>query len=120
MSFDPAAKRMSDDELAKLILAPDPAARSPYTARQQLQQATAKFLKDEGATVQLEPGRGKNGTIFVQSGGSQMKGALPPLPSVVVATEHYNRIVRIIKKGIPVTLEIEVQARFTEDDLQGF
>jgi len=127
ISFDPAAARMSDDELAKLVLAPDPAARSPYAARmeeymarQQLEQAVTMFLKDEGATVQLGPGRGKNGTIFVRSGGSQMKGALLPLPSVVVATEHYNRIVRILKKGVPVTLEIEVQARFTEDDLQGY
>lgn len=127
ISFDPAASRMTDDELAKLVLAPDPGAKSPfaarmeeYQARQQLQQAIAKFIKDEGAAVQLEPSRGKDGTVFVQGGGSQMKGAQAPLPSVVVSAEQYNRIVRILKKSVPVTMEIEVQAGFTEDDTQGY
>ncbi len=127
ISFDPAASRLSDDELKKLVLAPEPGARSPfaarmeeYQARQQLQQAVAKFLKDEGAAVQLEPGRGKNGTLYVQGGGSQMQGAQMPLPSVVVSTEQYNRIVRILQKNVPVTMEVEVQARFTEDDPQGY
>jgi Zn-dependent M28 family amino/carboxypeptidase len=91
-----------------------------FMARQQLQQAVTKFLKDEGAAVLLEPSRGKDGTIFVQSGGSQSKTAPEPLPSVVVSVEQYNRIVRILQKNVPVTMEIEVQARFTEDDLQGY
>jgi hypothetical protein len=127
ISFDPVASRLTDDELKKLALAPEPGARSPFAARmeefmarQQLQQAVTKFLKDEGAAVLLEPSRGKDGTIFVQSGGSQSKTAPVPLPSVVVSVEQYNRIVRILQKDVPVTMEIEVQARFTEDDLQGY
>lgn len=126
ISFDPAASRLSDEDLRKLVLAPEPGARSPYAARmaemaaqQQLQQAINKFLQAEGAGVVLEPSRGKDGTVFVGSGGSRMKGAVMPLPSVVVAVEHYNRIARILQKGIPVEMEVEVQARFTEDDLPG-
>ena len=42
-----------------------------------------------------------------------------PLPAIAIATEHYNRIVRILQKDVPVTLEVEVQARFTADDLPG-
>jgi carboxypeptidase Q len=49
-----------------------------------------------------------------------MKGAAMPLPSVVVAIEHYNRIARILQKDIPVELEVEVQARFTDDDQPGY
>ena len=127
ISFDPAASRLTDDELKKISLAPDPGGRPPYAARmeefmarQQLQQAVSKFIKDEGAAVCLEPSRGKDGTIFVQSGGSQGKTAPIPLPSIVVSTEQYNRIVRILRKDVPVTLEIDFQARFTEDDLQGY
>jgi carboxypeptidase Q len=127
ISFDPAASRLTDDELKKLALAPEPGARSPFAARmeefmarQQLQQAVNKFLKEEGAAVTLEPSRGKDGTVFVQSGGSQIKDAPIPLPAVVVSSEQYNRIVRIIQKEVPVTMEVEVQARFTSDDLQGY
>jgi carboxypeptidase Q len=127
ISFDPAASRHSEDELKKLAMAPEPGARPAFAARmeemmarQQLQQAVSKFLKDEGAAVLLEPSRGKDGTVFVASGGSQAKGAAAPLPSVVVSVEQYNRIVRILQKEVPVSLEVEVQARFTEDDLQGY
>jgi hypothetical protein len=127
ISFDPSASRLSDEDLKKLELAPLPGAApavparmQEMMARRQLQQAVSKFLKDEGAAVILEPSRGKNGTVWVQSGGSQSKDAPPPLPQVVVSAEQYDRIIRILKKKIPVTLEIEVEARFTDDDLQGY
>jgi carboxypeptidase Q len=128
ISFDPAASRLSEDDLKKLVLAPEPGARSPYATRlaemvaqQQLQQAVTKFLQDEGAGVVLEPSRGgKDGTVFVSSGGSRAKGAAMPPPAVVVALEHYNRIARILQKDIPVAMEVEVQARFTDDDQPGY
>jgi carboxypeptidase Q len=126
ISFDPMASRLLDSDLEKLVLAPEPGARRPMSpqmqdmaARQQLQQAVNKFLKEEGAGVTLEPGRGKDGTVFVASGGSRAKGAEMPVPAIVIATEQYNRIVRILQKDVPVELEVEVQARFTADDLPG-
>jgi carboxypeptidase Q len=126
ISFEPGASRLLDADLQKLMLAPEPGARRPgaspmadQLARQQLQQAMAKFLKTEGVGVILEPGRGKDGTVFVASGGVRMKGAETPAPAIAVATEQYNRIVRILQKDVPVTLEVEVQARFTADDLPG-
>jgi hypothetical protein len=126
ISFDPMATRLTDADLAKLLLAPEPFARRPANpqmqdmmARQQVQQAIAKMLKAEGVGVIVEPGRGKDGTVFVSSGGSRTKGAEMPAPSIVIATEQYNRIVRILQKGVPVTLEVEVQARFTADDQPG-
>jgi len=127
ISFDPAASRYSEDDLKKLVLAPEPGARSPYAARmaemmaqRQLQQEVTKFLQAEGAGVVLETSRGKDGTVFVGSGGSRTKGAAMPLPTVVVAAEHYNRIARILQKDIPVAMEVEVQARFTDDDQPGY
>ncbi len=127
ISFDASASRLSDEDLRKLALAPEIGARSPYAdrmqefmARRQLEAAMTKFLKDEGAAVLLEPSRGKDGTLFVQSGGTASKDAPPVLPAVVVSIEQYNRIVRILDKQVPVEMEVEVQARFTSDDLQGY
>jgi hypothetical protein len=126
ISFDPMASRLLETDLQRLLLAPEPGVRRPASpqmqdaaARQQLQQATTKLLKAEGAGVILEPSRGKFGTVFVGSGGSRAKNAEMPLPAIAVAVEHYNRIVRILQKDIPVMLEVEVQARFTADDLPG-
>jgi carboxypeptidase Q len=127
ISFEPMALRLLETDLDKLMLAPEPGGRrvmSPQMqdmmARRQLQQAIGKFLKAEGAGVVVEPGRGKFGTVFVSSGGSRVKGAEMPLPAIAIANEHYNRIVRILQKDIPVTMEVEVQARFTADDLPGY
>ena len=127
ISFEPMASRLQPADLEKLLLAPEPGAgRRPGSpppaemmARAQLQQAVNKLLKAEGVGVIVEPGRGKFGTVYVSSGGSRMKNAEMPAPAVVIAAEQYNRIVRILQKGIPVELEIEVQARFTADDLPG-
>jgi carboxypeptidase Q len=127
ISFDPMARRTSDEDLKKLEMAPEPGAKPAYAgrmeemmARQVLQVAIRKFLKDEGAGVALEPSQGKDGTVFVASGGSQLLTAGMPVPQVAVAVEHYNRMVRILKKNLPVTLEIEIQAAFSESDPKGY
>ncbi len=126
ISFDPMASRYTETELEKLMLAPDPFVRRPQNpqmqdmmARQQVQREIAKMLKAEGVGVIVEPGRGKFGTVFVSSGGSRSKGAEMPVATIAIAAEQYNRIVRILQKNVPVTLEVEVQARFTADDLPG-
>jgi carboxypeptidase Q len=126
ITFEPMATRLLETDLDKLMLAPEPGFRrlmSPQMrdrmARQQLQQAITKFLKAEGASVVVDPGRGKFGTVFVSSGGSRAKDAEMPLPAIAVATEQYNRIVRILQKDLPVMMEVEIQASFTADDLPG-
>ena len=126
ISFDPMASRISGPDLEKLLLAPEPGVRRPQSpqmqdmmARQQVTLAIQKMLKAEGAGVLIDPGRGKFGTVFVSSGGSRTKSAEMPVPAIAIATEQYNRIVRILQKNVPVVLEVEVQARFTADDQPG-
>lgn len=48
------------------------------------------------------------------------KDAPEVVPQVVVAAEHYNRIVRMIKKGSPVQLEVDIACRYHDDDLMSF
>ena len=40
--------------------------------------------------------------------------------SFIFAAEHYNRIMRILEKDIPVELEIEVRATYSDTDLSGY
>jgi carboxypeptidase Q len=74
-----------------------------------------KFLVDEGVLVVLSSGSNADGgTVFAQAAGSQdPKDPIPP-PSVALTPEHYNRIARLLEKKQPVTLEFDIQARFTE------
>lgn len=48
------------------------------------------------------------------------KDAPEIVPQVVMAVEHYNRIVRMLQKGAPVELEIDIAARYFADDLMSY
>jgi carboxypeptidase Q len=69
-------------------------------------------LKAEGVGVTIEPNIGEHGTLFVT--GRDM-GA-NAVPSIILASEHYNLIARMLQQKIPVKLAIEIQATFNEDD----
>ncbi len=94
-----------------------------------------RLVYDEGAAVVLEPGRGDGGTVFVGSatlpraaGGSGFTPGPRPwsadvqtiVPQVVLAVEHYNRIVRMLERGAEPELEIDLAAHFHDDDLNSF
>ena len=122
--FKPMAERNTDDELLKMAT-DDPGPGRQITEEQinewrRLREFAPKlsaFLKSEGAAALIKISRtGDGGTVFVQGGGPRDKNAPQALPSVVIAAEHYNRIVRILQKGIPVKMELNISSRFYDDD----
>jgi carboxypeptidase Q len=52
------------------------------------------------------------GTIFPGSGGSRDPKVPQQVPSATIAVEHYNRIVRVLDKGLPVTMEVNIETTF--------
>ncbi len=96
-------QRSAEAEAARAERARLRAARNELTA----------MLRRERVGVMLEPNIGEHGTLFV-TGRDQGDAAVP---SVVLSAEHYNLVARLLEQGIPVTLAIEVRARFTDDDL---
>ena len=59
--------------------------------------------------------RTDGGTLFVGPGGSRAAGARAVVPAATIAVEHYNRMIRILEKGLPVTVEIDIRTRFHEE-----
>ena len=108
-------------------------------AQIQLASKKLKFLADEGAAVLVDPStRGDGGTIFVQSasipgvtpnfgmggqGQAQQRRVSPydkdapkiP-PQIVMASEHYNRLVRMIELGERPRMVIDLSVQFHDDD----
>ncbi len=80
------------------------------------------FLLAEGVAAVLEPanGRGDSGSLLVGSGGSRNPKDPPVPPQLAVATEHYNRIARLLERGQPVTLEADIRNTFHDRDLTMF
>lgn len=79
-------------------------------------QRIAQILHDAGVGAVLKPSRGIHGTLFVQT-RDQGSAAVP---SVVVAAEHYNNVIRLLEHHVPVTLRVNVQARYLTRDTSGY
>jgi carboxypeptidase Q len=166
--FTGMGERYTDESLAKLAAAPDPATlaatqlgannQQNLTPEQQermkqfqlLQKATS-FVFDEGAAVVVDNSRnGTGGTLFVQSatvvqepapagapapqpgpggpGGQGRRGLSPyqkeaearMLPQMTMASEDYNRLVRMIQNGAKPKMTIDIQTQYHDGDLMGY
>ena len=127
LKFEAEARRHDEASLEKLFTAPEPGRRSPWYARRaeylrqrRLMRKVQKFLREEGVAVMLEPSRRNYGIVRVHRGGSFKINEDPGIPSLVVAAEHYNRIVRLLEKDIPVKLAIQIETKFHEEDSLGY
>jgi carboxypeptidase Q len=130
--LDADAHRYTDQQLGEIASQPVPTPPSPAAAAalrarfggggrggQQFAARLSRFLADEGVAAWLEPQRGDDGTVFVQ-GGAQPKSTDPVPPRVAVLSEHLGRIVRILDKKIPVTIEMNIQNKFFDQDKSSF
>jgi len=55
------------------------------------------------------------GTIFPTGNGSRGANAGAGVPAITLAVEHYNRMVRVLAKGVPVQVELNVQTKFYDE-----
>jgi carboxypeptidase Q len=132
----PLSKRLTEDELSKVAISPEPAGPRPAfdaASRRSLRNAINRFLIEEGVLLTVVPSfkrdvstaedlsiLAEGGTVFgTQAGSPSPEDPLPP-PSIGLATEHYNRIARLLEHKIPVTVEIEVENRIIDEQPESF
>ena len=102
-----------------------------FMKRLELRQKVGKFLAEEHAAAVIMPSRdgrdggGSGGTIFDDSSvgfGWEVykRESADPLPVVVMAIENYGRVYRLLKASVPVTIEMNVDTKFTGDHEHGY
>jgi len=131
----PLFEREDEKDLAKIVEHPLAAEHddfvTEYMKRLELREKVAKLLASEHALAVILPSRdgrnngGSGGTIFVDSGGglgwfSYQRDHIQPLPVVIMAIENYGRVYRLLKANVPVTIEMNVDSKFTGDHEHGF
>ncbi len=86
--------------------------------RRRIQSKLNAFLVSEGVKLVIHPAaRGDGGTVFPpRAGNRHVEDALPP-PSIALTPEHYNRIYRLVDKGVGAMIEAEVRTTIYKDDL---
>lgn len=144
--FEAMSTRRDEKDLLSLADAPEPRAGQRRSFQMTPEQRAAmtfgvkkyQFLLDEGAAVAIDPSRiGDGGTIFVQSAtvpqpipmqpGPNTRGisaydkSAPKLtPQLVMAVEHYNRLVRMLEAGEKVKISVDLAVEFQDTDLMGY
>jgi carboxypeptidase Q len=103
-----------------------------------------KFLMDEGAAVMIDNSpAGSGGTVFVQGANLSLEispnlknidelidsTAFQPhrkeyessmMPQATMATEDYNRLVRMIQFGVTPRMTIKIDAQYHDEDQMGY
>jgi carboxypeptidase Q len=132
MLEDRIVLRMNEADWKEAMTLPEPSPKpaAPTAANPgQFTQALERFLVAEGAAVVITRGpdgdlsaggsdlswrtqRVDGGTIFPGNGGSRDPKAPRQVPSMTMAVEHYNRIVRLLDRKQPVRMEVNIQTKF--------
>ena len=140
---EPLFHRYTADELKEMETYPTnerPRAAGPVQTPEQIQAerrrltglrtAAVKMMTDEGVAAIIEPSRdggngGGTGIIFDDNGANLVQAAQKPenkvaIPYAVMMIEHYNRLARLVQHQVPVTVEINIETKFTGDHEHGF
>ena len=125
--FETGTPKRSAQEMRELTEAviPPPPGPDPYFSRlypdppQNPDVLTAAerlaFYVKEGVAVVLESSSGWPGAVrgFARPGAKidlwSRDATMSSVPIVAVTPEHYNRMYRILRRGIPVSIEVEVR-----------
>jgi carboxypeptidase Q len=95
--------------------------RQNFASRQAFQRTlTAMYTSEKPALILSMAARGTDGTVFVQSGGQYAKDAEEAPAAVVLSSDDYLRLQRLVNSGIPVELEADVKTKFFSNDLKAY
>ncbi len=121
---DPLAdtiERYTADHLAQLAEFPIPGERGGdrrqrFAQRWQLFRRLNGFLAEEKVLATLEPSSWDGGPIRVGGFAAFRREDEPGVPALVVATEQFAHLERLLARGEEVELEVEVKVRFHDED----
>ena len=129
---EPVAKVSAD--VGDLAIPEDPELRSKFFVslpadvaekfferNQALRNQRNAFLIEEGAIgVLTADDRAQHALTFSESAGAfKAKDALAP-PTFVLTAEHYNRISRLIQKKAAIRLQLNLQAKSSDTDVDAY
>ena len=132
-SFDPDGNRFADTSLDKMAKAElrqpaqgqgqggRPQGQGNFASQFAVQRRMNEMINKEKPVLLLTmSANGNDGTIFVSSGGSYLKDAEIAPASVVLSSDDYLRIQRLIEGGTPVTIDADIKTKFYTDDIKGY
>ncbi len=69
-----------------------------------------------GSDLSWQQQRPDGGTIFPSGSSARDDKAGTGVPVIALAVEHYNRMIRVLDKGVPVKVELNVETKFYDEN----
>ena len=117
VSFEPLAKRYTDEELKNLSMASgsSPGRRgggdyATYMAQRQFRMKVMEFLKNEQPAILLNSSGSFN--VPGSTGTNYKAGENEPIAELNFPLEAHSRMERLLRHNVPVEMEIEVRNKF--------
>ena len=131
----PIILRMTDHDIAEAGTTPIPAAGAGSGrggAAAAFRQKVADFYAQEGVVAVFDRGSDSDmaaggsdlswqqqhtdgGTIFPGGSSPRDEKAGTGVPVITLAVEHYNRMIRVLDKNVPVKVELNVETKFYDE-----
>jgi len=130
----PIILRMTDKDIAEAQTTPVPAVPGGGRGNQAaaFRQTVSDFYKEEGVVAVFNRGGDSDmaaggsdmtwqqqhpdgGTIFPSGSSPRDAKAGTQVPEITLAVEHYNRMIRVLDKNVPVKVELNVETKFFDE-----
>lgn len=123
-SFEPDGVRFSHEALDKMANAKPDTTRRVLTGRRPQGLAARlweNFCKNEKPALVLSMNSlGNDGTLFVQNGSSPSKDSSRYFAWVMLSSDDYLRVQRLVEAGQKVEMEADVKTKFYDNDIKGY
>jgi Iap family predicted aminopeptidase len=132
-SFEADGSRYADTTLDRMAAAELRQPGGPNQTQQQTPQRQNQFSRfatlrrinelisqEKPALILSMNSSGNDGTVFVSSGGQYSKTATEEPANVMLSSDDYLRLQRLIEDGVKVEIEADVKTKFFENDFQGY
>ncbi|MDR1407068.1 MAG: M20/M25/M40 family metallo-hydrolase [Tannerella sp.] len=118
--FEPLAARLTDEQLAEMAQDPRGSGSTmPYRMRPPmmapaLRDKVNQFLKDEKPAVILVGSGSFN--VPMSNGLNHIAGQPEPTPELSLPVEDHGRMIRLVRRDVPVRLELDIRNTFSPAD----
>jgi hypothetical protein len=127
--FDPAPLRTPLDRLfdttrQQPFTPPGPEQRARMQAQQALNRLVYDFLRAERAAGIISSSNRTYGILSPQGGPfnqvARDSATFDPLPAVVIGHEQYGQVYRLVRRGVPVRVELSIRSRWITTDSMAY
>jgi len=94
--------------------------REAFLKRRRLSRALEKLWAEEKPLAVVEPSERDANVLRLGGGGSRKAGDPQAVTQLVVSAPQWARVARLLDRKLEVEVELEVAARFHEEDTNGY